>query len=64
MFSIITRIEVTSFQTLGTCAEVRLGREQSWGVREGTCLVSCTNQGGLGPKGVVPLTKQSPSRRV
>lgn len=41
MFSIITRIEVTPFQTLGTCAEVRLRRKQSWDGREGPCLVSC-----------------------
>ena len=41
MFSIITRIEVTPFQTLGTCAEVRPGREQSGGGREGPCLVRC-----------------------
>lgn len=31
MFSIITRIEVTPSQTLGTCPEVRPGGGQSWG---------------------------------
>lgn len=49
VFSIITRIEVTRLQTLGTCPEVRRVRGRA-GLEGGSCLVGCAARAVLGAK--------------
>lgn len=49
MFSIITRIEVTPSQTLGTCPEVRPGGGQSWGRGRGPACLASLPQKARGP---------------